>query len=95
MKPLTKCLVTIALGGTLSLIAAAVPPSKSVQPHRPWTHAEFRATPTPASTEKSGLMCERMLVPKTGAQKRAQYVYVTCTAEMMKNDVRCRQACGL
>ena len=95
MKTFTKITSIVVVGVALSLSALAAPPSKSIGPSRRLVIFE-KTTPAPRvpQSERAGLTCERMLVPRAGISKRPQYVFVTCTPEMMRTDVRCQQACG-
>ncbi len=92
MKTLPKLLLVALLSGAASFALAGPSPQFWKRP-APKPSATVEGAKPAAPADSSGLTCTRMLVPRIGALKQSPVTVVACTAEMMKFDWRCQQAC--
>jgi len=97
MKTPTKILVAALFSVALSVGAIAGPGVQYWQNHGAAAKSAADVTVAKTADAANGVACATMTEPKARVSREDSTATkgVTCTPEMLKNNPRCQQACGM
>ncbi len=97
MKTPTKILAAALFGITLNVGAIAGPGIQYWQNHGAASKSTADITAAKMADASKGMACSTMTEPKARISREdsATTRIVTCTPELLKNNPRCQQACGM